>query len=229
MTKTEEAYKGAYRDEKEEHEPEVKLEDILNSIRGMIEDHQLELSDSHDYDDQGALGVSEYKREKKNSDHKENFRDEGNRNQGNYDKLHLDKSHQDNGYHDKDYLSKSHYGSNENHLADSSASESEILELNDEAVPEVSKSYSDEARQGGVSNDSANEILSNHTRLKSADMFSEFAQKAEKAVANRSSDELETVVHRLMRPMLRQWLDNNLPDIVENVVRDEIRKLVPNK
>ena len=34
------------------------------------------------------------------------------------------------------------------------------------------------------------------------------------------------MVKELIRPMLREWLDENLPGIVERVVRREIQKLV---
>lgn len=36
---------------------------------------------------------------------------------------------------------------------------------------------------------------------------------------------LEQVVHDLLRPMMKDWLDTNLPDIVERLVQEEIRKM----
>ncbi len=36
---------------------------------------------------------------------------------------------------------------------------------------------------------------------------------------------LEDVVRELLRPLLKSWLDVNLPDIVEHLVRDEIERI----
>jgi uncharacterized protein len=36
---------------------------------------------------------------------------------------------------------------------------------------------------------------------------------------------LEDVMHEMLRPMLRAWLDDNLPGMVERLVRDEIERL----
>ena len=33
----------------------------------------------------------------------------------------------------------------------------------------------------------------------------------------------------LMRPLVKEWLDSNLPRIVEKVVSEEIRKMVPKR
>ena len=42
------------------------------------------------------------------------------------------------------------------------------------------------------------------------------------SVGNRS---LEDLVQELLRPMLKQWLDSNLPSIVERMVAQEIIKI----
>ena len=36
---------------------------------------------------------------------------------------------------------------------------------------------------------------------------------------------LDSLVSNLVRPLLRQWLDAHLPEIIERVVREEIRRL----
>ncbi len=41
-----------------------------------------------------------------------------------------------------------------------------------------------------------------------------------------SAKTLDEMVRELMRPMLKDWLDKNLPDVVERVVRKEVQKLV---
>jgi cell pole-organizing protein PopZ len=37
---------------------------------------------------------------------------------------------------------------------------------------------------------------------------------------------IEDLVIELLRPMMREWLDQNLPIIVERIVQKEIRRLV---
>ena len=40
-----------------------------------------------------------------------------------------------------------------------------------------------------------------------------------------TTDDLDGSVENLLRPMLREWLDNNLPSMVERLVRDEIERV----
>jgi cell pole-organizing protein PopZ len=43
------------------------------------------------------------------------------------------------------------------------------------------------------------------------------------------SQSLDIIVNDLMRPLIKDWLDNNLPKIVENIVSEEIKKIIPKK
>ncbi len=36
---------------------------------------------------------------------------------------------------------------------------------------------------------------------------------------------LEDLVKEMLRPMLKTWLDDNLPSLVERIVRDEIERV----
>lgn len=47
-------------------------------------------------------------------------------------------------------------------------------------------------------------------------------------VATLRGDEvvLDSLVSNLVRPLLRQWLDTHLPEIIERLVREEIRRLM---
>ncbi|MCW5714159.1 MAG: DUF2497 domain-containing protein [Bauldia sp.] len=42
---------------------------------------------------------------------------------------------------------------------------------------------------------------------------------------SREARSLEDVVKDMMRPMLREWLDDNLPPLVERLVREEIQRV----
>lgn len=43
---------------------------------------------------------------------------------------------------------------------------------------------------------------------------------------NDESESLDSTVNRLMRPLIKNWLDNNLPNIVEKVISEEIRGMI---
>jgi cell pole-organizing protein PopZ len=51
--------------------------------------------------------------------------------------------------------------------------------------------------------------------------FSELAE----AIAARGRKSLDEVAEDLMRPILQDWLDNNLPTMVERLVREEIERI----
>jgi cell pole-organizing protein PopZ len=54
---------------------------------------------------------------------------------------------------------------------------------------------------------------------------SSFAQLAKTVKSNRPGITVEQLAEELMRPMLRQWLDENLPDMVERLVQREIERM----
>lgn len=158
-----------YDEEKEKPEEEVKLEDILNSIRGMIDDHK------------------------------------------------LDYNHSNNDPH-----SSSYPFADENNL-----DENEILELNQIASNnEVDNKVANEAT--AVFDNRSDEMLSQQVKTKSAKLLNQYTDQAKKAKLS-SGQELDNLIHNLIRPMLKDWLNNNLPRLVEDIVRDELRRLVPDK
>jgi cell pole-organizing protein PopZ len=56
--------------------------------------------------------------------------------------------------------------------------------------------------------------------------FHALAQSAQAQAAQaRDGRTLEEVVSELLRPMLKAWLDDNLPDLVERLVRAEIERV----
>jgi cell pole-organizing protein PopZ len=48
----------------------------------------------------------------------------------------------------------------------------------------------------------------------------------EVAIADDSGRTTEQFVEDMMRPMLRDWLDQNLPSMVERIVQKEIQKMI---
>jgi cell pole-organizing protein PopZ len=43
----------------------------------------------------------------------------------------------------------------------------------------------------------------------------------------RNGDTVEDIVAEMLKPLLKEWLDSNLPKMVQNLVEKEIKKLVP--
>ena len=55
--------------------------------------------------------------------------------------------------------------------------------------------------------------------------ISSFAELDEAIRLGRVGDTLADVVITILRPMLKDWIDENLPDMVEDLIQKEIRRL----
>ena len=64
-------------------------------------------------------------------------------------------------------------------------------------------------------------ILSERTERQVAAAFGELSE----AFAARSKKTFDEMAEEMMRPMLQDWLDNNLPVLVERLVREEIERV----
>lgn len=64
-------------------------------------------------------------------------------------------------------------------------------------------------------------IVSEHTGRQVAAAFGELSD----AFASRSKKSLDEMAEEMLRPMLQDWLDNNLPTLVERLVREEIERV----
>jgi len=74
-------------------------------------------------------------------------------------------------------------------------------------------------------------LISDPTRAAATASLASLAMAAGPAMAGSStpltdSKSLEDLVRELMRPYLRNWLDQHLAGLVERIVRDEIQKMV---
>ncbi|MEI8701327.1 MAG: DUF2497 domain-containing protein [Mesorhizobium sp.] len=82
--------------------------------------------------------------------------------------------------------------------------------------------------QSGLARPATNEassarpaILSEHTGRQVAAAFGELSD----AFASRSKKTFDEMAEEMLRPMLQDWLDNNLPTLVERLVREEIERV----
>lgn len=64
-------------------------------------------------------------------------------------------------------------------------------------------------------------IVSEHTGRQVAAAFGELSE----AFAIRSKKTFDDMAEQMLRPMLQDWLDNNLPTLVERLVREEIERV----
>jgi cell pole-organizing protein PopZ len=64
-------------------------------------------------------------------------------------------------------------------------------------------------------------IVSEHTGRQVAAAFGELSD----AFASRSKKTFDDMAEEMLRPMLQDWLDNNLPTLVEKLVREEIERV----
>lgn len=101
----------------------------------------------------------------------------------------------------------------------------EILELTDEL-----QEHQNSSAQGVFGDRRKEERLIDDNKLDSMrQSLSALVEKEamERRPAPRASDgtSLEDLTRDLMRPMIKQWLDENLPDLVEELVAREIQRL----
>lgn len=188
---------------KEEQNPqETKLEDILSSIRGMIDDHKLDFDPNED-------GPESSYYQNTNSDNKYQIADGASLNDG------------------EEVLELNQIVSSDNSVLSSNPASNNRANHTGIATSE-NKYASGQNKNSQTNANKSGEILSEHAKMKSADLFNQFADQAKEA-KYKSDRELDSLVHKLVRPMLKDWLDNNLPRLVENIVREELRRLAPEK
>jgi cell pole-organizing protein PopZ len=86
-----------------------------------------------------------------------------------------------------------------------------ILELTDE-VRENRRSNSD-----FISKDTAEKILI---------AINDFTKKINSNQLKQKEKKIDIEINFLIKPMLKDWIDNNLPRLVEKIVAEELKKLI---
>lgn len=100
------------------------------------------------------------------------------------------------------------------------------LELTDEVAPEPVYE-APEAEETPSEGEEGEGLLSEDKADATADAFANLLGAM--SVATPMGGEgrtLEDIVKALMRPLLKQWLDDNLPPLVERIIREEIERVV---
>jgi len=70
-------------------------------------------------------------------------------------------------------------------------------------------------------------LLSKKTQDETRNELRKFTEALEKNNYSTDIAPLDVALNNLMLPLMRNWLDSNLPKIVERVVTEEIKKMIP--
>lgn len=94
-------------------------------------------------------------------------------------------------------------------------------EPTEKAAVEPSRPDASVVRPVAASDSPRPAIVSEHTGRQVAAAFGELSD----AFASRSKKTFDEMAEEMLRPMLQDWLDNNLPTLVERLVREEIERV----
>ncbi|MAP24816.1 MAG: hypothetical protein CMM87_04715 [Rickettsiales bacterium] len=116
---------------------------------------------------------------------------------------------------------------------------SEIIELTNEikAFSPTDESHMrsstinlDTSLDHSISLENTNEDFLTHEAIKNSKesinaLSKTLASTKNKTLENQKNTTIEDLVVQALKPMLKEWMSNNLPQIVEKIVRQEIQKL----
>lgn len=91
------------------------------------------------------------------------------------------------------------------------------------AMPESSPNAAWQTRAPAPAPFTTDEILSEPARVAAADAFSRLSGALR--ISDHPGQSLEGLVREMLRPMLKEWLDANLPSIVEARVEAELNRI----
>ena len=95
-----------------------------------------------------------------------------------------------------------------------------------EAVLELTSEVNSQSRNISAENQDA--LISPDAQEKAEIEFKRFAESVVNAeITDDRVDSLDDRVNQIMRPLIKDWLDNNLPRIVEKVVSKELKRIMP--
>lgn len=99
----------------------------------------------------------------------------------------------------------------------------DVLELNDRLEPQIAPESADESEVS-----TAAPLVSEGAVTASRNAFASLQSisvKTERAPVALGSQSVDDLVRDMLRPMLKEWLDTNLPAIVEGVVAKEVARI----
>ena len=97
--------------------------------------------------------------------------------------------------------------------------EEEVLELTETL---------DSARSG----EKESQVLSDDLKIGLLTKIERFIDKVEGngyLVSDQPTQSIDDAALNIMKPLIKEWLDNNLPTLIERIISEEIKQLVPRK
>lgn len=81
-----------------------------------------------------------------------------------------------------------------------------------------------------VDNDPNDDFISTTAKEKSIEQIQKLNDALEKGeYVGTAAVSIDSMVNDIMKPLIKEWLDNNLPKVVEKVVSEEIKRVIIKK
>lgn len=106
--------------------------------------------------------------------------------------------------------------------ADSEEKEEQILELTSVFSPE----------DPNLNNEEDERLISEKAKLESLSKIKSFTDNVEKKgyfSDTKNENSIDSMALSIMKPLIKEWMDNNLPKLVEKIISEEIKQLIPKK
>ena len=108
-----------------------------------------------------------------------------------------------------------------NHSTDRVPEKNDSANL-DESILELTTEFREDKKENS-------EFISKNTAEKFLIAINDFTKKIDSNYSNQEEKKFDTELNTLIKPMLKDWLDSNLPRLVEKVIAEELKKLMPKK
>ena len=107
---------------------------------------------------------------------------------------------------------------------DFDSDETEIADAIEEIIEDIKDT--EEKVIAPIAKEELDNIIGGDTANITLGAFERLAQSIPVARSGREDNTLEDIVRDMLRPMLRSWVDDNLPEIAERLVKKELERLV---
>ncbi|MFK7968160.1 MAG: DUF2497 domain-containing protein [Rickettsiaceae bacterium] len=107
------------------------------------------------------------------------------------------------------------------HLTDKVLDKNDHVD-SDESILELTNEFREDIKN-------KSEFVSKDTAEKLLVAINDFTKKLDCDSLNQEEKKVDTEITTLIKPMLKDWLDSNLPRLVEKVIAEELKKLIPKK
>jgi cell pole-organizing protein PopZ len=99
----------------------------------------------------------------------------------------------------------------------------------DEQEPDILELTKIAPKEENTDNDYFHGLISDNVARQSSEMIASLTQNLKSQKVGYEEKPLDNMINQLVRPLLKEWLDNNLSRIVEKIVSEEIKQLVQKK